>query len=364
MLKRLKEKKLETFRGLFPDHLVSKKTGSYYVKIGEHELTRQTKYTGRAITKGNLGRLGQTSEWKEKKSRFIYLISPTGRLMLSKAGGNFKAVSLKDIRQEHKELAPIFFVGRKYEWMAKYPNLHPYKFFQGFSSLGDAKKFLGFSFLSDEDFTNLFGEDWFDFLTPIILAKDKKNVVRLYKNFDSHTRDMLNDYLTLCQEHGFEIEIPAGFHKLQELHDVAVWEVNKKTCDSYSKEFRFEIKEKFSESWKNRGLSFVRLETPYEMYSQGIKQQHCIGTNYAKHLGQYAFYSFTFSDRSYEIQIYKDGRVGQFQGRKNSPVPNSLRDLVQKDVDLSFTLTDTKPDLENYPMIKNAELVLNDDLGW
>lgn len=354
MLKKIKDKRIEQFKADFPDFQVSKKTNSLYCRIGVTESTKQTKHTGRAVTKNTIKKIGQIHEWKVSTARFVYLLTVGGRLMVSKQGGNFKGVGLKQIRQENGDLSNVFFIGKKYEWIKNYPNLYPYRLFQGFNSLSEAKKFLGFSFISDDDFTNLFGEDHYDCLTPMILAKEKKNVVRLYKGLDSDTKDMLSDYINLCQDNNIEIEIPAGKNRLEELHTYAVWEVNKKTADCYSKEKKYEVSEEFTKVWKERGLEFKRLETPYEMYAQGIKQQHCIGTNYAKSLHRNVFYTFNYDNKSYEIQIYDNGGVGQFYGKRNTQVPNELRAKVTKEINLKFTLKDIQPDLEDYPMLKGT----------
>ena len=352
MLKKIVDKRIELFKQEFPDFQVSKKSGSLYTRIGVYENKKSVVYTGRAITKGTIGKLGKKIDWVETKSRYVYLLTPKGRLMISKNGDNFRSVTLRTIRQECTGLQSLFFVGKKYEWMKEYPALWEYKFFQSFNSLSEAKKFLEFSFISDADFIKLFGLDHFDYLQPMILAKDKKNILRLYKNLDSESRDLLRDYITMCHENDIEIEIPAGVNKLEELHDSAMWEVNKKNAECYSKEYRYDINEKFTKSWTERGLIFRRLSTPYEMYLQGIKQQHCIGTNYATTLHNYAFYTFSFDNKEYDIQLYKNGSVGQFYGRKNRNAPQELRDKVKKDINLEFDLIDTKPNLENYPLIE------------
>jgi len=362
MLKKITEKRIEQFKNDFPEFKISKKTGSMYIRIGVTESTKQIKYNGRAITKGTVKKLGQFQEWKQSKARFVYLLSPAGKLMMSKEGGNFRSVTLKALRTENSDLTNTFFIGKKYEWLGNYPNMFAYKFFQGFNSLSEAKKFLGYSFISDDEFSNLFKDDWFDFLTPVILAKDKKNVVRLFKDMNSETRDSLNDYINMCQEHNMDIEIPAGKNKLEELHDSAMWEINKRNMNCYSKEYKYDIKEEFTKIWQERKLIFRRLETPYEMYAQGIKQIHCIGTNYATQLGYYAFYTFNYKDKEYDIQLYKNGSVGQFYGRKNTEVPKELKELVLKDINLKLELTDIKPNLENYPKIADHPATITN--GW
>jgi len=153
MLKKIVDKRREQFKKDFPDFQISKKTGSLYVRIGVHEVKRVIKYTGRAITKGSVNRIGTKNEWVENKANFVYLLTPKGRLMVSKQGGNFSSVTLKSLsRLGMMDVKEVFFIGKKYEWLKDYSFLWDYKFFQGFNSLSEAKKFLGFSFISDADF--------------------------------------------------------------------------------------------------------------------------------------------------------------------------------------------------------------------
>jgi len=367
MLKKILDKRVEQFKKDFPDFQVSKKTNSLYARIGIHEVKQTVKHTGRAVTKGSITRLGTKQDFVQKKAHYVYLLTPKGRLMFSRAGNNFSSVTLKSINKLNlSDIKGVFFIGRKYEWLKDYSNLWDYKFFQGFNSLSEAKKFLGFSFISDADFIALFGDEHFDYLTPIILAKDKKNVVRLFKNLDYEVRDLLRDYIELCQENNFEIEIPAGINKLEELHDDAMWLVNQKNADCYSNEYRYDVKEEldFTKIWISRGLQFRRLATPYEMYCQGIKQKHCIGTNYATTLGSYAFYSFTFEGKEYDLQLCGSGAIRQFYGRKNTSAPSKLREKVGTGVNLSFSLIDTKPNLENYPMLTEPEELVTIAAEW
>lgn len=357
MLKKIKERRIEQFKKVFPDYKVSDKTGSLYTKIGAYESKKSVKINGRAVTKNTLGNLGKTFNWVEHNCHCIYLITPAGKLMVKNYNNNFKTVTLKSVQASSQEIDSIFFIGKKYEYLKSYPNLFPYRFFQNFKSLSDAKKHLGYSFISDEDFYSLFVNNSIDYLSVMILAKEKKNAVRLLKEMSSETADTLKDYIEMCQENNLPIEIPAGKNKLEELHDSAMWEINRKSMNSYSKEYRYDIEENFTDVWRERGLDFRRLETPYEMYAQGIKQIHCIGTNYAGYLGSNAFYSFKYEDKEYEIQIYQNGTVGQFYGRKNTPVPTQLRDNAVKNIDLKYKLKDLKPGLEDYPRIKETDKV-------
>lgn len=357
MLKRIIDKRIEQFKEDFPDFKVAKKTGSLYIPIDEQKIPKTIKYTGRAITKGTINKLGTYQHWDITTNRRVYLMSPKGRLMVKYPNKNFQSVTLKMLQGECSKLSNVFFIGKKYEWLKNYPKLQTYKFFQGFNSLNEAKKFLGYSFISDEDFQKCFCNSYdVPSLEVLILAKEKKNAVSLLKDIKSETIDILRDYIDMCQDNGLPVEIPAGKNKLEELHDHATWEVNKMTAENYSKEYRYDIKEEFTEFWKENGLVFKRLETPYEMYAQGLKQHHCIGTNYAKTLHSYAFYTFSFEGKEYDLQLYSNGSIGQFYGKGNCGAPMNLWEKIKETPDLKFKLIDTKPGLENYPMIKQEEV--------
>ena len=360
MLKKLVSKREELFKQVFPEHAVSKKTGSLYARVGLVDRPKEVFMSGRAITKGNLKQLGTKKNWIEKTARYTFLLTPKGRLMVSE-GGNFSSVTLSYLKKRYHcdiDVTNIFFIGKKYEWLKDYQNLWSFKFFQGFNSLSEAKKFLGFDFISDVDFSKMFGDSHYDYLSPIILAKDKKNAVRLLKNMDGSDWDMLNDYLTMCRDNGFDIEIPAGVNRLQELHDGIVLKINEKNAENYSKEKKYDIIEMFTEVWKERGLNFKRIETPYEMYVKGLEQSHCIGTNYATTLHSYAFYTFNYEGKSYEIQIYSDGRIGQFYGRRNCHPPTELREKVKIQEGLKYNIVDLFPNgLKDYPVKENGKTI-------
>lgn len=356
MLKKIVDKRIELFKKTFPDYQISKKTGSLYAKVGKSKKHHNVRYIGRNITKGLIDKIGSSVKWTEEKADSVFLMSPKGKFMVSKHGQPFKTVTLKllSLRDFDEGVQNMFFTGKKYEWMKDYPQIWQYRLFQGFNSLSEAKKFIGFSFISDADFISLFSASSYDCLSPMIFAKDKKNVVRLLRNLDRDDWDLLNDYINMCIDNGFEVEIPAGVNKLQELHDNVMWKVNEKNADKYSNEYRYDVVEEFTEEWVKRGLVFKRLDTPYKMYLQGLKQQHCIGTNYATTLGQNLFYTFTYEGKEYDLQIHNKS-IGQFYGRKNSKVPYELRELVTVGINFENKIIDIKPNLKNYPTIEEID---------
>lgn len=363
MLKKIITKREELFKEVFPEYAVSKKTSSLYARVGLMDTPKEVFISGRAVTKGNLKQLGTKRTWTEKTSRYTFLLSTKGRLMVSE-GSNFKSVTLSYLKKRYHsdvDVPSIFFVGKKYEWLKDYPNFWSFRLFQGFNSLGESKKFLGFDFISDADFYKMFGDSHHDYLSPIILAKDKKNAVRLYKNMSWEQWDTLNDYITLCRDNNFEIEIPAGINKLEELHNQAVFKVNENNAENYSKEVRYVVEESFTNIWKERGLVFKKLDTPYKMYIKGLEQSNCIGTNYAKDLHRLAFYTFEYENNSFEIMLSSYGGIGQFYGKRNCNPPLGLKKKITEDVDIKIKIVDLYPDgLKDYPFLKENEALLDD----
>ena len=358
MLKKLVDKKIKSFKKAFPDYKVSAKTGSLYSKLGVKESTKEVLTTGASITKNTLDRLGEIKRFKTHRADIIFLISPKGKLMYS-TGGNYQLVTLKtlyNIPSDYRDrILDTFFIGKKYEWIKGYDNIWRYRFFQSFGSLKEAKIFLGYEFLSNNDFYSMFSEEWrkhnFD---AIILAKDKTKAFKLLRNPERKTLELLDDYISLCYTNNIEPIITAGKNSLEEEHDRLVWEISKKEAENYSKEQRYfaEGTDLLTSIWRERGLNFRRINTPFEMYLQGSKQRHCLGTNYYSTLNNYSFYTFTYEEDEYDLQLHKNGKIGQFYGFRNKDVPRELRTKVIYDIAenvFRHNIIDMNPNLKNYP---------------
>lgn len=331
-------------------------------------------YTGRSVTKNTIDKLGTVNEFTKSQGGVVFLLKPTGALKC-RVGGQWRNVSLKLIdnhfvSESYKDIVSLFFIGRKYEWMKDYKRLWKYRFFQSFNSLKEAKNFLGFDFINNKDFYKLFSGDWYTHeLDTFILAKEKRNTYNLLKKADRKTRQILEDYIHLSYEHEEEVIIPAGKNKLVELHDDLVHKINIKSADDYSKEQKYYPvgNKMFEQEWKNRGLKFERLNTPYEMYQEGLSQRHCLGTNFYNSLGGQSFYVFWWKGSKYDLQLYKSGSLGQFYGYKNiDSAPKELKELVAKDIDLSHSIEDKKPNLEDYPKIGNGKTItpVTEETDW
>ncbi len=357
MLKKVKEKRIEVFKKSFPDYKISDK-GNYYVRLGVSKQKKVILKTGRSVTKNTLDSLGTTLEFEKSDASVVLLLKPTGALKVKFHRTAWSNLTLKLLDnhlygETYKGIIEVFFIGRKYEWMKNYKNLWKYKYFQSFNSLKEAKNYIGFDFISNKDFYKIFKDDWYSHeFDSIILADKKKNVFNLLKNADQKVMHTLDDYIKLAYEHNIKPIIPKGKNRLTQLHDDLVWEVSKKTAQDYSKEQKFYPidNEKFESCWREKGLVFKRLNTPYEMYVEGCKQRHCLGTNYYNSLGNQSFYVFEWEGERYDLQLHQNGAFGQFYGYKNlKTAPQELRNIIREGCDLMHSIEDRKPKLKNYP---------------
>lgn len=345
MLKKLVNKRIETFKEKFPDYEVSK-NGNIYCRIGVQEIERKIKLTELGVTKNTINKLGSVKEFKEKKSNAVYLITKQGKLMVRNATNRFSNLSLRTIQNQygHNNLLDVWLIGRKYEWIRDYPALLRYKFFQSFKSLNEAKVFLEFDFLSDKDFYQMFVDgSTIPVLFMSIKAKNKSNVPKLIKVLDYEAKQLLKDYLHICEEKDYEVEIPAGKGSLREIHDAAIWKARQEDAENYSKLEVYDGKDcNFEKEWAKLGISFERLKSPYKMFEVGAKQQFCLGTNYYGQLHNYSFYTIIDGGKEYQIQISPEGKVIQFHGYKNviNP-PQELREKLTKDIDLKHSIIKT-----------------------
>lgn len=333
MLKKLVDKRIETFKSSFPEYQVSK-NGNLYYRSGVQEISRKVKVGDYSVTKNTINKIGVTSEWKEQIAKEVVLITKKGKLMRRDNKNRFTNLSLGRITKlydNRQKLLDIWLIGRKYEWMKDCPKLMEFKFFQSFSSLCEAKVFLGYSFLSDADFYSLFDLDKrIPLMSILIRAKEKKNAVSLIKSLDYDDCNILRDYFKICEDREMDIEIPAGKNRLRELHDNAVWEARKEDAENFSKLEVYKGKDcKFEEIWTERGLKFERINSPYSMYLTGAKQSHCLGTNYYNQLHTYSFYTIFWDEKEYQIQISQSGEIYQFYGFRNSHAPIELKELTE-----------------------------------
>jgi hypothetical protein len=382
MLKKIVNKRVEMFKQIFPEYETSKK-GNLYYKLNPYQSEKQLPYTGFSVTKGTYKKMGQRTTYNKGECDAIFLIKPdTGKMLIKRRYlRNYKIMTLKDVR-DLPVVAPTFFIGRKFEYAKDYPILWKYPLTQNFTSLKELKNFLGFDFINNKQFYSMFQEDEArDYLKLFFFAKNKSNVYNLLTNNDNHAAifDIFHDYLTLCQSRGVEVKIPAGINKLRAYHDELVYIVNQEKLRDADKNKYFELlpikppkgKIFFLDYWDSIGLKYRKLESQYDMLLQGIKQNHCIGSNYSHTLHHQTFYTITHKGEEYDMQIFPDGRVGQFYGKYNRPVDSDLRRELKENPNISYIhrimeIADSSPMEPITPMRRRLQVMgdPNDDLPF
>ena len=372
MRAKIRDKRIETFKKLFPDYKVTKK-GNFMYEINRRKEERYIVNNGYNVTKGIFNKIGTTTLIEKFTSDTVFLITTTGKLLLKdrirgRISNNFKAVTIKDlIHRGHSTIKDVFFIGRKFEYMATYKGLWGYRIFQNFNSLKEAKLFLGFNFISDSGFYEMFKHIHkynkmglgriCDIIFYISLCKTKENKVDIHNlilSLNKESLGYLKDYIDLSIERGTEVQIPRGINKLKELHDTQVKEANKENADCYSKEKKYYIEnESFTSIWEEH-LKFKKLNTPYEMFLQGCIQHHCIGTNYYRNLHSHSFYTILWEGKEYDLQINPKGYIGQFLGKYNSQPPKKLTNIINNDnIDYKHSIRQVPgTDLTKYPLVK------------
>lgn len=337
------EKKRELFKELFPDYKISE-SGSMYCLKNPVKSTRTYVVSGFNVTKNTFANIGSKKEYPETSFQYIAMLTKTGSLLVKQSSDKyFKKVSLKN-SAHCLDLISIFKIGKKYEWLLEDEKRHLwsyFNFFKSFNSLKEAKNLLGFEFINDVKFLNLFSKfnDWgVDVLKVIYYSKDRSDIVHLFDKLNRDNLHLLTDYIRMCEEEDLEIIIPRGVNRLEELHDNTVLYINKKQIDLISDEVEWIAEEEFTKVWLERGLAFRKLASKRDMFKTGILQSHCIGS-YMNRLSDRSFYSFSFGGVDYEIMISpNDGYVQQFFGRRNCTPPKELVTLATKDINLKHKI--------------------------
>lgn len=339
MLKKIREKKVRAFKEIFPVHQVSKK-GNLYFRHRPHTKDLDLYFGGHCVVKGTFDKLGTKEVRKLQTQDAIFLIDPrTGKQLIKHREGNIKRMTLKDVIM-YPILTNIFFPGRKFEYLINYKKLWVYPLAQNFTSLKGFKTFLGYDFLSDDDFYAVFSNcETFDYILLMGMTNDKHNLIKLLKSkshSDPQKNNYLTDYIEMCVDANVKPNIPAGMNKLIQRHDDLVLELNMVKLAVASKDVQYLEKRVdtnngrpyFTDYWDSIGLSYRRLNTQYDMLMQGIKQSHCIGSNYSHRLKDYSFYTIKYQGMEYDLQIYPSGMIGQFYGKKNTYPAMQIKVLV------------------------------------
>lgn len=359
MKKELYTKRVELFKESFPEYETSK-SGNFYAYVGlQTNNQNQTYATGFNTTKNMLNTMGEVTTFNKKHYEVLYLITPRGKLLSKTLKGGFKNLTLTTFNRQQKSkryetFVDCFFVGRKYEYLKTHPTLWDYRMFQNCNSLNEAKLSLELEFISDKKFAKLFTYTRdLDVISLIVRATNKPNVVALLIDCIDKiqklkfSNSLLHDWISSLGPHTVKIDFPRSVNRLQRLHDEMIQAQNADKLNNYSTEIKYKsFTSHIENAFIDKGIGYRKLETPRQIYQEGLTRQHCIGASYVDALNYMAFYVIDDLDENrrdkFTLAINsKSGHTNQFYGYRNISPPVELKDLIH-----SLNVVD-EPEMKN-----------------
>lgn len=334
MKKGLLQKKLELFKEHFPEYKVSA-SGSLYTTLRLNVIKKPLIINGAAVTKGTLNNLWEKRELKKDLSDRL-LITNKGKLLFQMSGGKWRPAGIGNLQKELtpyvEKIADIFFFGRKAEYLRHHKKLWRLKYFYSFTSLREAKVYIGYGFISDKDFLSLFEHRArnIDIMGQLCTAKVHEERVSMIRILQDGQGSSMQDYIKMCLDANYPIQVPTGKQNLRELHDTVTWEMNKGKANNYS-DTEVSYESELFDYWDSVGLKYKVLSSPRELFLEGVKQHHCLGS-YGNRLSSNIFVAFEHEGNKYDLQMSANGVPIQFKGFKNCGAPKELEQVVVQQI--------------------------------
>lgn len=239
-------------------------------------------YTPVSITKNTYKKIGQVkSKFDKKMFTSLFLSKATNKFYIFSGNkkhsfgiNTFRSYGynrLEMSKENWNKLIVAYFYGRKCEWLkhdSMYWNM--YSFFKSFSSLKEAKNYLGFTFINTKDFRQLLNKTGFldnINLEPKFLWENKASLV------------FLKDVKRMCEQ----LNIPLDYkRKLKAYHDELVEKINLNKIQDYSDEPLFEPLVEHPD--------VIPLVSKRDIFKEGIKQKHCVGSRKPNDSNHYYHY--------------------------------------------------------------------------
>ncbi len=349
MKKEIFNLKLELFKNTVTEYQISKK-GNHWGYLGNKNITKQEYTIGLFnVTKNNIGKLFQVQEYSKNNSTLL-LMTPKGKLFLKQSPQkSFKAVTISNCLDD---LLKLYLFGRKSEWLHSYNTLSKIKFFHSFKSLNEAKLYLGYSFISDVEFSVLLKDT--HFLPCVLYSKtlthqDRVNLI-CHKN-----NSVLIDAINMSIQLNESIFIPESKEKLKIWHDDLVSKKNSEKASNYSdKQIQYESW--LFDYWNSKGLDYKVLDSPRKLFLQGCKQNHCLAS-YSNQMSRHMYITFVYDNNEYDMQIEQSNGLIQFYGYRNQRPPNELKELCKFDKLQDSYFKIINPEVANIPVKQNEWLL-------
>lgn len=231
----------------------------------------------------------------------------------------------------HYHVRKFFYKGKKNEWVLDRLDCDGFEFFRSFSSLKEAKIFLGYDFLGDDEFYEFLGDSRKICLIFYAAVLEKSDRVALVHHFREKRVEYLVDMWNMLmgsRESGAELDnfsIPANHEKLREIHDDLTFEFNKSKALTYNNEEIFYESPLFEVFDKNN-LKYEIINSERSLYLTGCKSHHCIASRNTS-MNTDLFVTFFWEGESYDCQ-FKHNKVYEFRGYKNKNRPDELYRIV------------------------------------
>jgi hypothetical protein len=312
MKKEIFEKKLKAlseYKEQSPEYdsgLKTSESGNHYISTTFEKECRT--YNAFNVTKSGIDKLGTIFEFPSQQN--LIMLTKTGKFIVKEKG------QWKNITKNYKDL---YYIGRKCEWVLQFEELQKVRVARQFSSLNNFKKWLGYEFISDDEFSSLiYNIDNIELLIKFKL-KDKNERVNLISLLNLGQGSTLKDTLTMVEQLQQTCSIPRGATALKELHDDLSKQIKVKNTPFVEVEVSLT---KFNIPW-----DYKIIQTSYELVERGIINKHCIGSYYYR-----LDYDLFLVIEGYDCHIASSGgwKVSQMRGFANKQAPQDMIETIDK----------------------------------
>jgi hypothetical protein len=357
------ERKRELFRSLNENVIETNKGELYY--FSSNKIINPLIHLTATPNPANFNRVLLASNGKlyQQSYKFNGHHGKKDRITL----GNFQTSSDKQhIVQE------ILLLGTDQQWILEYPKLIGNPYAHQFTNYKDFKAFVGLNHVTYDMLVILFENSG---LIPIVKKYDCEQTAYNLINKLHETKQirLLIDYYQLVVRTDTTFKQIKGINKLKESHDALVDAENRKSYEHISKEKCVRIKEyqpsiinrlkktTFLDEWRKLGLNVKHIDNLFQMYMQGAKQKHCIGTNYANRssMEDSSFFTFKYDGNEYDMELDTDGDILQFCGYRNCTPPEKLKELVESVKNREHEIEIINE--EAFESLKSSGLTINND---
>lgn len=295
------------------------KTGSNYVVLSTVLVKKEIIKSWANVTKNTI--LEAKDRSYNKTNKEMLLLKNNKFYYKQQMEDFFRVLSISKVKMNNN-LARAYFFNKKCEFLKnENPSYYTaYNFLKSFSSMKEVKNYLGFTFLSVENFKS------YSFESIINLYMRFKSATIVYRFLKNSSTDWVSYLADINNMANGTAVIPESPGACVALHDKLVLEQNLVLLSNKS-----EVIVTFPHNFDNID-SFekkIRLTSEKDLFKEGLEMSHCV--RFRSHLlSSNAFYSIVFENNRYTLQINKNGDLVEIQGYKNrTNIPEKLKQIIR-----------------------------------